>query len=224
MKKLLFIPVLFTAATQLSQAQTPIKAGTVQVGGTVGYYHTSQESLASYYNGSFNQNGTVTYTNSQFGIGPSVGFFVADNLAIGISGNYQVNHYTTSYSFAQPPSGYGNKQLQAGLSVQYYKMLTDQFGLVGTLGGGYQYGNQASDNTPNNEATSKGFNTRLTPGIIFFPISKFSIGASIGGLEYGRSTTKYEGSTFPDNLVSSSFGANFGLSYLAFSGTYYIGR
>jgi hypothetical protein len=222
MKKLFALALLSSLATG-AQAQTAIKAGTIQLGGNVGYFHSSLEAPVS--TGSSFSVKQTTVTN-QFAIAPSVGFFVADNLAVGISGAYQINQQKNTYS---PVQGFPNyeattKQFRIGAFAQYYKMLTEQFGFTGTLGGGYQYFGQPY-NYGNNDIATKGAYANLTPSIVFFPIPKLAIGASIGGINYAY--TSYKTPSFfnsSDTYASSSFGADFGLSQLLFSGTYYFGR
>jgi hypothetical protein len=94
MKKL-FSFVLLTGFAGTVQAQTAIKAGTIQLGGAVGYSRTTEDSPTLTNNG---YPITATYTNSQFQIAPSVGFFVADNLSVGITGSYQIIHNSTIQS------------------------------------------------------------------------------------------------------------------------------
>ena len=222
MKKFLAITLL-SGLAGAAQAQTAIKAGTIQLGGNVGYAHSSVESPIST-GSSFNVKQTTV--NNQFTIAPSIGFFVADNLAVGISGAYQINQQKNTYS---PRQGYRDyeakvKQFRIGAFVQYYKMLTEQFGLTGTLGGGYQYYGQPY-NFGNDEVATKGAYANLTPAIVFFPIPKLAIGASIGGINYDYTSYKTPAIfSNPDTYTASSFEANFGLSQLLFSGTYYFGR
>ncbi|GAB3635503.1 hypothetical protein GCM10027422_10930 [Hymenobacter arcticus] len=212
--KIFFATAALLGLAQAGYAQTAIKAGTIQLGGNVGYFRTSQDRPA-FGNGNFPFKST--YTQSQFSIAPSVGFFVADNLAVGINGSYQVNHQTdTQYA------GSTNKtnQLQIGAFAQYYQMVSDQFGFTGTLGAGYQRARSPYGSDDN----ANGFYAGLTPGLVFFPIPKLALGASIGGLNYSYLTTKITGIGNADKYESSTFGANFGLSQLLFSGTYYFGR
>lgn len=223
-KKLLLIPVL-CIAVQASQAQTSIKAGTVRVGGNVGYFHQSNDHPYYYGNGSGGLNTTTQHVSgSNFSINPSAGYFVADNLAVGVNLGYTTGRNLVSYD-----DGFldgidqRSKQLVLGAFLQYYRMFTDQLGVAGTLSAGYSHGssqyNFASANPGN--GTSNGFVGALTPSLVFFPVPKFSLGASIGNLSYNHSTGKLDGG-LPN--TTSSFGANFGLNTLAFSGTYYFGR
>lgn len=217
MQKLFSLVFLSTLASA-AHAQTTIKAGTIQLGGNVGYFHNKSEfptSSGGYYPYPIK----TTKIDNQFSVAPSVGFFVADNLAVGISGGYQIYHseYTDPQNYVAEVK---NKQFQIGAFAQYYKMVTEQFGFTGTLAGGYQYSNLGNSSTP-----IKGAYANLTPGIVFFPIPKLALGASIGGLNYLYSSYKspdfFSGS---ETYQTSSFAANFGLSQLLFSGTYYFGR
>jgi hypothetical protein len=161
-----------------------------------------------------------------------VGYFVADNLAVGIGLGYNsdktIYSYDTSYITG---SEQRISQFSAGAFVQYYQMLTEQFGLTGTLNTNYNHSKQQffTSNNPNNR-TGNGFSAAVTPSVVFFPVPKFALGASVGGLRYDYSTSKPTESSsgsvgFNDRASTGSFfGASFGLNYLAFSGTYFIGR
>jgi hypothetical protein len=218
MKKL-FSFVLLTGFAGTVQAQTAIKAGTIQVGGAVGYSRTTEDSPTLTNNG---YPITATYTNSQFQIAPSVGFFVADNLSVGITGSYQIIHNSTKQSNGGTVPDTKPWQLQAGAFVEYYKLLSEQFGFTGTLGAGYTRIDQGQ---PNVSVVSNGFYAGITPGIIYFPIPKVGIGASIGTIGYTSQQTKVPGATGnSQEYKSTNFGANFGLNQLTFSGSFYFGR
>ncbi|MFD1871049.1 hypothetical protein [Hymenobacter bucti] len=225
--------LLITAALSLigatSYAQTIIKAGTVQLGGSVGYSQQSNDNSYNYYTGTSYLNTTQHAVYKSFSINPMAGYFVADNLAIGLS--VAQNNSKTAYSYDSPDIAGGdqrNSQLNLGAFVQYYRLFTDHFGLVGTLNAGYTHGTSTSTYASGgSRGTSNGFSAALTPSIVFFPVPKFSIGASVGNVGYSHYTSKIES----DNNVldsgtsnGSSFGAGFGISYLTFSGTYYFGR
>ncbi len=229
MKKL-FPTLALCLLVTTSYAQTAIKAGTVQLGGNVGYSKQSTDSTYPYYTGSSYINTTQHIATNSFSINPMAGYFIADNLSVGIS--FSQGIYKTTYSYDTPYIGGNeqrNSQLNLGAFVQYYQMLTDHFGLTGTLNAGYNHGTTktTSDNNGGSNSTSNGFSAGLIPSIVFFPVPKFSVGASIGGIGYSHATGKVDvdnNALYSGTNSSSTFGANFGLSYLAFSGTYYVGR
>lgn len=220
MKKNLLLLALLGGTATATHAQTAIPAGTVSLGGNVGYYrHATNAQVVG-------ANLSSESVSSQFQIAPSVGYFVADNLAVGLSLGYSATKNTYTSSFANSLSDLDpNTTFRGGAYVQYYKMLTDQFGLVGTFGGGYQYNRNINVYGPvgsmsSNETKQKGYYANLTPGIIYFPIPKLGISATVGSLAYSRlKETPTSGEP-----VTTNFGASFGLSQLQFGGTYYFGR
>lgn len=241
MKKL-FILALLAATAGTSYAQS-IKAGTVSLGGSVGYYRSSSTQSASYNTGSSPNPTPYSYTNenaySQFSIAPSVGYFVADNLAIGAMLSYTSQKQKSSSSSSNggigsiTPEMDPNTSLRIGVYAQYYKMLGEQFGLIGTLSGGYQTGTtyNLSNNQGTIETKGNGYYAGITPGIVFFPIPKLGISASIGSLgfdhySYDFPTVTASGTIAPSNYENktNTFAASFGLSQLQFGGTYYFGR
>ena len=101
--------------------------------------------------------------------------------------------------------------------------------MLGTLGAGYQssfmpfYSNPDNSNTVV-ESKVKGSCASLTPGLLFFPVPKFGISASIGGLDYDRVGVERSDDANGRTQSVSAFGAGFGLSQLLFGGTLFLGR
>lgn len=228
MKKLFSAGTLCLLAAS-AYAQTAIKAGTVQLGGSVGYSQQSSDNAQSFYTGSGYINTTQHLNTKYFAISPAAGYFVADNLTVGINLSHNADKRTSSYDSSYTP---GNEQrtsqLAVGAFVQYYRMFTEQFGVTGTLNAAYNRITQRfSSGNNTSETKGNGFSTGITPSIVFFPVPKFAIGASVGSIDYAYSTSKAAESSVGFNNGTSTgsyFGANFGLNFLAFSGTYYIGR
>ena len=220
MKKRFLMLVLLGGAATAVHAQTAIPAGTVSLGGNVGYYrHTVSSQVPG-------ANLHYESVSSQFQLAPSVGYFVAENLAVGLNLGYTAtkNKYTSTFS-SSPSDLAPNVTFRSGAYVQYYKMLTDQFGLVGTLGGGYQYNRTTNvfgpaGNMSTNETKQKGYYASLTPGIVYFPVPKLGISATLGSLAFSRLKETPNAS----EPVTTDFGASFGLNQLQFGGTYYFGR
>lgn len=206
LKNVLLLLTLLAGTTSLAQAQTAIPAGTTSLGGSIGYSrHTESQGQ--------------DVVTSKFQIAPSAGYFVADNLAVGINLNYSAGRTTIS--------NYPENNLDAATSlrvgpyVQYYKMLSEQFGFLGTLGAGYQRSFTPTYTDPSTtlSVTRSGYYASLTPGVIFFPVPKFGISASVGYLGYDHVNVQPSASQ-----TVSNFGASFGLDQLTFGGTFYFGR
>ncbi len=214
---------LLCATASIAHAQSPIKAGTVALGGSINYSHNGEESSSNsnYGYGSYSS----SFSNNILSISPEVSYFVVDNLSVGVALTYNTQEINVKSS----PGTSGNSSRSAtgvrvGPFVRYYRMLNDQFGFTGTLGGGYEHDTQPGSTSASAATKSDGFYAALTPGIIFLPIPKLGIGASIGGLGYTRLNVKPDGSANNYTNTTSAFGASFGLAQLTFSGTYFFGR
>ena len=229
--KQFFLTALLATASLAANAQS-IAAGTIALGGGVGY-----SSFTTKDGGNIGITATTAETKqSRFTLTPSVGYFVADNLAVGLNLGYTASRYTVNFTPARAvvradldPS----TELSIGLYAQYYKMLTEQFGVLGTLGGGYQNTRdyKYADNSSSSlvaETKGSGYYAGLIPGVIFFPIPKLGISASVGSLRYSHISRDFptNNGTKPDNYEStaSTLGLGFGLDQLQFGGTYYFGR
>ena len=161
----------------------------------------------------------------QFSFSPAASYFAADNLALGVNLSYTAQtpyHISTGSNSSSPDA---NTSLRVGPFVQYYKMLTEQFGFTGMLGAGYQNVDVKGDGNPGDRGyTSKGYYAAITPGVVFFPIPKFGISASIGSLGYDHLSYDYPNAPSGFESTTSTIGASFGLDKLLFGGTYYFGR
>jgi hypothetical protein len=214
-----------------AQAQSTIGKGTGLLTGSVGYHTQTEEISSTGTGGTFNSTSKL----GTFMLNFAVGGFVADNLALGVqlshtvtSGSYTSSNNNNSISPAAPTAS----TLRVGPMVQYYKMLSEQFGLTAMLGAGYESDNDVSRGIYYSSygapisyySTRKmtGYYTALTPGIIFFPVPKFGLTASIGSLGYNRLKVKNDNSSIDQTL--SAFDAGFGLSQLQFGAGYYFGR
>jgi hypothetical protein len=219
MQKILLLGLL-AASTEAAHAQS-IAAGTISLGGGIGYSRSSSETEIKAVPNPY----TVEYTTSRFQFTPAVGYFFADDLAVGLNLSYLADHTVQSNGAPGQPAPDNSDAmttLRIGPYVQYYKMLSEQFGLLGTLGAGYQH-SVIPDNITPGEIKANGFYAAITPSVIFFPIPKFGISASIGNLGYSR--LKFDRDDRSDTSASSNtFGAGFGIDQLQFGGTYFFGR
>ena len=233
MKHHFLMLALLGGTATVAQAQSAISAGTIALGGSIGYSSTNAKTSGSA--------GSTTLTSevksSQFSLSPAVGYFVADNLAIGLSVSYQsFSNGGGRYRTSSPGTNQAELDpatiIRVGPYAQYYKMLSDQFGILGTLSGGYQSMKDSQYDGGRTQVVQEfkgsGYYAGLTPGVIFFPVPKFGISASIGSLRYDRMSYDFptNSGTKPDNYenTASEFGLGFGLDQLQFGGTYYFGR
>lgn len=235
MKKSFLMLALLGGTATAAQAQTAIPAGTISLGGGIGYSsHTTKEAATSSSGTAYSEE----VTTSQFNFSPSVGYFIADNLAIGLQFGYFAMGKPKTTETPAPAVVLADLDaattIKVGPYAQYYKMLSDQFGIVGTLGLGYQsnsdseYGEDPTGKDVVQVTKGSGLYADLTPGVVFFPVPKFGISASIGGLGYSSMSYDYKTNDGPApsgyESKSSDFGLRFGLDQLNFGGTFYFGR
>ena len=222
MQKFTLLFVSCCAVAQLGHAQSAIKAGTVALSGSINFTQNQEESTSS---SSYYGTSSYTYTNKVFNFNPGLSYFVADNLAVGVDATWGIQEVSVKSNGASNPSYRTASSLRVGPFARYYYMLADQFGFTGTFGGGYERDSQPAATSSSANLKANGFYAGLTPGLIFLPIPRLGLGASIGGLSYSRLSVKPENNTNSnyDDTVST-FGANFGLAQLTFSGTYFFGR
>lgn len=225
----------------IGAAQAQTEAGKLLVSGQVNYYNSEGESTSANPSGSV---ANVQQDSKQFSFNfaPQVGFFVADNLALGIRGSVGSGKTIETRNDNGSPSTYHRNDRTKGVTigpfVRYYKMLGEKIAFYGQLAGGYQrqtqnnssyYSGISNEEYYSSEAKSTGSFATLSPGFIFFPTPKLGLELTVGGLSY---TTSESESTFQSNQSyqtnyegsSSSFGANFGLQYLAVGASFHLGN
>ncbi|MFD2719197.1 hypothetical protein ACFST9_10755 [Hymenobacter monticola] len=234
MKKSILLLTVLVGTASAAQAQSVIGKGTGLLSGSVGYHVDTDEYPVPSINGTYSTN---TVRLSTFKLDVAVGGFVADNLALALQVSHEVTGGSFKNSSSSNPTSSGpptTSLLRVGPMVQYYKMLSEQFGLTATVGSGYesdviskQYPQYINGYPVPYYSTLKasGVYGALTPGIVFFPVPKFGLTATMGTLAYNRLTVKNDqpGNKAPDE-TASSLDAGFGISQLQFGANYYFGR
>ncbi|WP_156109099.1 hypothetical protein [Hymenobacter sp. APR13] len=224
MKKLATSLLLLGAATA-AHAQT--SAGTVLLGGSVGYGYSKDE-------GSYGSSQSER-TRYEFSFSPTAGYFVADNLAVGLAGTIQTDKRKEpyiDYNQASSPAysfEFTSSYKSIGPFVRYYKMLSEKAGFYGQLAGGYRTGHSSSEsNAPLFESSDgkyRGSYATLMPGFVFFPTPKFGLELTSGNLGYfnNKNTQEPTQQRPRQENKSSGFGAYFGLQNLTIGASFYLG-
>lgn len=190
MRKLLLALIIVTSAIA-AKAQT--QKGTLYLGGSVSYLDQKND------NGNFNY-----YQNLQISLRPTIGMFVSDKWAIGITPLY--NYYRDS-SFTQGPgytssSSSKSKLLGGGIDVRYYISLGQQFAFFPQFNGSYltAVGKGKSD------SDDHVFIATVSPNFAFFATKKIAINLAYGALMYRQERL------FSQNGSASSKSEIFGLN------------
>ncbi|GAB3302124.1 hypothetical protein [Hymenobacter tenuis] len=220
MKKLL-PSLLFLGFAASAHAQT--SAGRYLVSGLINYNKSENK-----FNGSMNSQKS-DYKILQ--LTTTVGYFIADNLAIGLSGNINNGKQIQTNDPNQGRYTYGYTTNSFGPFVRYYKMITEKLGLYGQLDGGYTTGNSYSTSETSSSQSittrrvSKGGMGAITPGLVFFPTEKLGLQLVLGNISYVSTKDKSK-SPAPVNdfgAKSSYFVSNFGLAYLNVGASLHLG-
>lgn len=154
-------------------------------------------------------NGDLSYKYFSFNVGPTAGYFIQDNLALGVGAGYSYskNEYVLSSSENTSNSG--------GMSffARKYFPITENLALTvtGYVNGGFsKFDNQTQE--------SKGFNVgaSVSPSLVFLLNPNWSLDLSLGGFGYSfnRNTTT--------ETSTNRFGLNLGSIGLGW--TYYLGN
>jgi hypothetical protein len=231
--KILVLSAL-TAGATISAAQAQIKEGTTLLGGTIGY--NSGETQNTYTNSASVPVLHATNKGSQVTFNPKAGFFIADNLAVGLDGLVSAGKSSFSqevYNGVGQPVTVTGKESAKGWSlgpfVRYYHMVGEQFGFYGQLAGGYQHSTTEANNTPpqaeSRTTKTTGGYANITPGAVYFLSSKFALELTMGSLGYEKTTmtAAYSSpSRSEQESTAKGFTASFGLRSLAVGASFYL--
>ncbi len=169
MKKLLLTLTAVSALSLAANAQT--EKGKFLLGGTVNYEGTSiKDSDAK---------------DNKFGIAPQVGYFVADNIAVGTGIGY-------SWSETETEAGVKNTN-NAFTLAPFGRMYSANQGPVkffGQLSVPMAWGNHEIDGTKIGNTASYG--VELAPGIAYFPTSNIGIDFKVKGLYFNSEKSEVD--------------------------------
>ena len=157
--------------------------------------------------------GTASYSSEKFmdnkaevfAFVPKVGYFVADNIAVGLQ---------LGYGFAKAESGSVDtgdvNAFRAGAFARYYSKPASQFSLFGELSFDYVTSEDKLADYKEN-----GFDVTIAPGLSYFVSDRFALEATVGLLSYSSSKPDVDGAeatnSFSTGLDFSNI--NFGLVY-----------
>jgi len=182
MNKLFALACLGLTSSFAHAQTTPLTKGRGLLSGSIGYR-----------SGDLGDGGNLNL----FNFTPSVGYFVADNLAIGLNGDLLLQGGTASYD--------RQNMYSVGPFARYYRFVggSDKFALYGQGSLGYRHYSGGAD---------LGY-VAITPGLAFFPIPRFGLEASLRGLSYsGNFNRQY------------NFDFGFGLQNIQLGAAYYFGK
>lgn len=225
MKKLIFLTAVGLSSL-IATAQTG--KGSMMLGGNLGFGSSNYKSTQT--------TGNVTITtndqkSSSITILPTFGYFVADQLVVGLMAgidNSKTVYKNPSGNVSEQTYQYNNTVI--GLFARKYFMPTTTFGMYG----GLQFMNGPSKNTietvynnnnPTTTVETKGSYTTvgLEGGVAFFPSNKFGMHLGVAGLGWQSSKSESENSGTKYESKSSGFNFDLNTLYLNVGLFYFFG-
>jgi len=130
----------------------------------------------------FGSTKTGDFKTNDFVIAPKLGYFVSENIALGLALGYETSKIELGSESAK------NNTLSVGAFGRYYTTPTSKFSFFGQLGLNYNSYDNEFDSSGLGESKGNGFDIALAPGVSYFIASNFALEATFGILGY--STTK----------------------------------
>lgn len=182
------------AAGAASYAQ--IGQGTLMLGGSLGFNSTGEQTT-TITNPSAPDVKTPSFSNWNFS--PRVGYFLADNLAVGIDLSLGQTYRGTATSGSNNEN-YSSFDLGIGVFGRYYVGISDNFYFFGQANIGYttsswteRVGAGGGGFQDDDKNTVSGFNVGIAPGLTFFPSAKWGVDLTLNQiLGLRMSTSKVE--------------------------------
>ncbi|WP_125185197.1 hypothetical protein [Botryobacter ruber] len=210
MIRLLLTAIVLLSCTANTIAQ--IQAGTKVVSGSIGYRNSSKESKGIPSNNVIALNKTTNKQQHLY-LAPSFGYFITENLEVGVAFQFQNrthitnNHFT--YSREELSRPYRKKVQVYSFSsyIEKYFFMSEKFAFLAIASAGFNQYNDESKHSGFNfdengsiqlleqSVTSKNriYSAALSPGITYFVSERINLRAILGGLRYIRDehTNKY---------------------------------
>jgi hypothetical protein len=229
MKNVLFV-LLLVFAGLIGYSQT--EKGTMFIGGGINFSGNSDVNLD-----------TVTrYDICSYGVNihPDFGYFVKDNLAIGVMLNLGYSSSKNSYDRKYPNTSNQTDNrtsymVGAGFFGNYYIKISEHFDFL--INGEVSFAYNTSVLKRSTSDTSNQYNAlypektdnrgytagvSFSPGVVWFINPKLGIQASFGRLYYNYSYSKDHNVDFDNYDKSSNYGVSLNLSTLYFGFAYYF--
>lgn len=204
MKKVLFA-LAFGAFAFTANAQW--NSGSIMVTGNLGFSSGSSN----------NETGATTtdlFSTSTFNVGVNGGYFVADNLAVGLNLGFQ----NSSIKDEQADQTTTTNMMMYGVFGRYYVPYTEQFSMYANLGFGLANGStEVDDNNNASNSDNSSLGVGVGVGAAYFLNDHFFLDINYGVLGYSStSSTSDPGGANESTNNASSFGLNLDWGALTF--------
>lgn len=201
------ICIIFSANSyaQESDFQPPFVKGKKIAGGGVTFQDSANESIPSDSSDYYREN-----SSNGFGISPYFGFFLKENVALGVKANYSTSNYESETNYAS--NGYSNsrksKDYGVGFFLIRYFTIKNRFGFSLSptinltrykseqLSNSFNFNPYDLYNSNSDDSKGMGISAGLNAGLYYVISNKFIIETKLLGL----STRYSEGNTTRKNI------------------------
>ncbi|MBB5643841.1 outer membrane beta-barrel protein [Pedobacter cryoconitis] len=204
MRKLLTLAML-SAFALAANAQT--EKGKIIVGGAIGYSNSKSNNDAME-----NKQNSLTLL-------PSIGYFVKDNLALGVGIGYsrltEKSSEKTQYVLSQKNT---TDYFMVSPFIRHYINISDQFKFFGQFSVPMKWGNLESATgttspavsvAPASNSKTTSIGVSIEPGFAYFPTKRIGIQLSLDGLSYAWNKTENKNSHHVNKTNAFNLGTNF---------------
>jgi hypothetical protein len=212
-----FLTLLFFSGFLISTCLAQTNQGSVLLGGSINFSSYNESRKDDFH--------SIESKTTNFNISPTVGYFVANRVAVGSSVGY-------IYSLSK----YNSDMLVRGMGfsvapfVRYYKLLGDKAAIFGSASVNYaRYTAKGSNvhqdftKTPY-KRTDTDYGAAFTPGLTYFVSSKIGLEATLGSIGFGKEQVNYQDGNYHTESTSTDFRAQFGLSHSSIGIYFYLNR
>ena len=197
MKKLTF---LLLAAFSGLTASAQTEKGSQWIGGTISASHDNQK--VSYSDP--NQQPNTSRKTSQFSIGPSYSYFIADNL--GLSGTLGYSNSTQEDASNIRNAEQNYRTVFGSIALNKYALYEHKVGVRFGPYANYNYGKTRSSNSEpdygNYSTKQRALTTGLSLDFVYFPVKQIGMVAGIGRIYYENLNYDGAGSHFKQNGIN----------------------
>lgn len=186
MKKLMLLIAAFVFVYHASHAQT--EKGTQTLGANLGFTYTKYNDVSS---DSYSQ---PSYKETNFSIGPTYSYFIADKLDLGASVEYSSNVTNYIPNVNNEVANGSSRNYGGTIYLRKYFMYSDKLGLRTGIFAGY-YRSTVTDNYIQSDATddvnskSNSYDGGVSLELVYYPTKHVGVSASLASVSYSHSKT-----------------------------------
>lgn len=197
MKKLTF---LLLAALSGLTASAQTEKGSQWIGGTISASHNNSKLT----NSNLNQQQNNTRKTSEFSIGPSYSYFIADNL--GLSGTLGYSNSTQEEASNNHSAEQKYNTVNGSIALNKYALYEQKVGVRFGPFANYSYGKDRRSNSEpdygNDSAKQRALTTGLSLDFVYFPVKQIGMVARIGSIYYEYLNLDGSGSHIKQNGIN----------------------